>query len=151
MNFDYNHEGIRKALLEAEFSGVTSHEHGGSFIALYKDGWIMGSYANGADLGFWTELESFFKPIAADAKTLDGVTPYLAIIDEYHEANSKEKNESLTTWLAEVPPGKIVEALGRPATNSSRDKARMMKRAAEIEEIAKRIGAKIEVRFYRCA
>jgi len=35
-----------------------------------------------------TELESFFKPIAADAKTLDGVNPYLAIIDEYHAANS---------------------------------------------------------------
>jgi phage terminase large subunit-like protein len=29
---------------------------------------------------------SFFKPIAADAKTLDGVNPHLGVVDEYHEA-----------------------------------------------------------------
>lgn len=29
---------------------------------------------------------SFFKPIAADAKTLDGVNPHLGLVDEYHEA-----------------------------------------------------------------
>ena len=33
-----------------------------------------------------SDNDSFFKPIAADAKTLDGVNPHLAIIDEYHEA-----------------------------------------------------------------
>ncbi len=30
--------------------------------------------------------ECFFKPIAADSKTLDGVNPHFAVIDEYHEA-----------------------------------------------------------------
>lgn len=30
--------------------------------------------------------DSFFKPIAADSKTLDGVMPHFSLIDEYHEA-----------------------------------------------------------------
>jgi phage terminase large subunit-like protein len=33
-----------------------------------------------------SDNDSFFRPIAADAKTMDGVNPHLAIIDEYHEA-----------------------------------------------------------------
>ena len=33
-----------------------------------------------------SETDSFFKPISADSRTLDGVNPHLAIIDEYHEA-----------------------------------------------------------------
>ncbi|MCP9237147.1 terminase large subunit [Lewinella sp. JB7] len=30
--------------------------------------------------------DSFFRPISSDSKTLDGVNPHLALIDEYHEA-----------------------------------------------------------------
>lgn len=40
--------------------------------------------------------ESSFKPIAADSKTLDGVRPHFAIIDEYHEA----KDDSILRNLA---------------------------------------------------
>jgi hypothetical protein len=57
------------------------------------------------------------------------------------------KVTTLTTWLDQVPPGKVVEALGRVSTNSSRDKTRMLKRAAQIQAIAAEMGAKIEVRF----
>jgi hypothetical protein len=57
------------------------------------------------------------------------------------------KVTTLIEWLEEVPPGKIGEALKRPATNSSRDKSRLLKRAAQIENVAKAMGAKIEVLF----
>lgn len=42
------------------------------------------------------QTESSFKPIAADSKTLDGVRPHFAIIDEYHEA----KDDSILRNLA---------------------------------------------------
>lgn len=35
---------------------------------------------------FAKELNSFFSPVASDSKTLDGLNPQCAIVDEYHEA-----------------------------------------------------------------
>jgi phage terminase large subunit-like protein len=40
--------------------------------------------------------DSFFKPLAADSRTLDGVRPHFAIIDEFHEA----KDDSILRNLA---------------------------------------------------
>lgn len=34
--------------------------------------------------------DSFFKPISADSKTLDGVNPHFAAIDEFHEAKTND-------------------------------------------------------------
>lgn len=43
--------------------------------------------------------ESSFKPIAADAKTLDGVRPHIAIIDEYHEAKDDSILRNLSSGM----------------------------------------------------
>jgi phage terminase large subunit-like protein len=45
------------------------------------------------------ETDSFFKPIAADAKTLDGVNPHLAIIDEYHEAKDSSVPDNMSSGM----------------------------------------------------
>jgi len=46
-----------------------------------------------------TDTDSFFKPIAADAKTLDGVNPHLAIIDEYHEAKDSTVPDNMSSGM----------------------------------------------------
>jgi phage terminase large subunit-like protein len=43
--------------------------------------------------------ESFFKPIAADSKTLDGIRAHGAIIDEYHEAKSDDILRNLSSAM----------------------------------------------------
>ena len=43
--------------------------------------------------------ESSFKPIAADSKTLDGVRPHFAIIDEYHEAKDDSILRNLSSGM----------------------------------------------------
>jgi phage terminase large subunit-like protein len=43
--------------------------------------------------------ESFFKPIAADSKTLDGVRPHFAIIDEFHEAKDDSILRNLSSAM----------------------------------------------------
>jgi len=43
--------------------------------------------------------ESFFKPIAADSRTLDGVRPHFAIIDEYHEAKDDSVLRNLSSGM----------------------------------------------------
>jgi phage terminase large subunit-like protein len=45
------------------------------------------------------ETDSFFRPIAADAKTLDGVNPHLAIIDEYHEAKDSGVPDNMSSGM----------------------------------------------------
>ena len=42
---------------------------------------------------------SFFKPISADAKTLDGVNPHLGIVDEYHEAADTSIPDNLESGM----------------------------------------------------
>lgn len=42
---------------------------------------------------------SFFRPISADAKTLDGVNPHLAIVDEYHEASDTSIPDNLESGM----------------------------------------------------
>jgi phage terminase large subunit-like protein len=42
---------------------------------------------------------SFFKPISADAKTLDGVNPHLGIVDEYHEASDTSIPDNLESGM----------------------------------------------------
>ena len=39
--------------------------------------------------------DSFFKPIAADAKTLDGVNPHFSVVDEFHEAKDSSIPDNL--------------------------------------------------------
>lgn len=48
---------------------------------------------------FSRSTEAFFKPIAADAKTLDGVNPHLAIIDEFHEAKSNDIPKNMVSGM----------------------------------------------------
>ena len=43
--------------------------------------------------------DTFFKPIAADSKTLDGVRPYFAIIDEFHEAKDESVLHNLESGM----------------------------------------------------
>lgn len=43
--------------------------------------------------------ESFFKPLAADSKTLDGLRPHFAIIDEFHEAVDDSVLKNLETAM----------------------------------------------------
>lgn len=45
------------------------------------------------------QTESYFKPIAADSKTLDGVRPHFAIIDEYHEAKDDSILRNLSSGM----------------------------------------------------
>jgi len=44
-----------------------------------------------------TSNDSFFKAIPADGKTLDGVNPHLAIIDEYHEAKDSSIPDNMAS------------------------------------------------------
>jgi phage terminase large subunit-like protein len=37
---------------------------------------------------FDSDANNFFRPISSDSKTLDGIRPYFAIIDEFHEAKT---------------------------------------------------------------
>lgn len=46
-----------------------------------------------------TYTDGFFKPIASDSKTLDGVNPYLAIIDEYHEASTSAIPDNMESGM----------------------------------------------------
>jgi len=46
-----------------------------------------------------TAEQSFFKPIAAEAKTLDGVNPHLAEIDEYHEAKDSSVPDNMSSGM----------------------------------------------------
>jgi phage terminase large subunit-like protein len=46
-----------------------------------------------------TATESFFKPLAADSKTLDGLRPHFAIIDEFHEATDDSVLKNLETAM----------------------------------------------------
>jgi len=45
------------------------------------------------------QSSSFFKPISADAKTLDGVNPHLGIVDEYHEASDTSIPDNLESGM----------------------------------------------------
>ena len=45
------------------------------------------------------ETDSFFKPIATDAKTLDGVNPHLGLVDEYHAAVSDDIPNNLESGM----------------------------------------------------
>ena len=45
MKFHYNSEGIRLALLQAESTGIESHQRGGLFVALYEDGTTSGLHS----------------------------------------------------------------------------------------------------------
>ena len=45
------------------------------------------------------DTSSFFKPISADAKTLDGVNPHLGIVDEYHEASDTSIPDNLESGM----------------------------------------------------
>jgi phage terminase large subunit-like protein len=46
-----------------------------------------------------TETDSFFKAIPTDGKTLDGVNPHLAIIDEYHEAIDSQIPDNMVSGM----------------------------------------------------
>lgn len=46
-----------------------------------------------------TAEDSFFKPIASDSKTLDGVNPHLAEIDEYHEAKDSSIPDNMSSGM----------------------------------------------------
>ncbi|MEM6397493.1 MAG: terminase TerL endonuclease subunit [Bacteroidota bacterium] len=46
-----------------------------------------------------TEDGSFFKPLASDAKTIDGVNPHCGIVDEYHEAKSTAIPDNLESGM----------------------------------------------------
>lgn len=50
---------------------------------------------------FSRSTEAFFKPIAADAKTLDGVNPHLAVIDEYHEAKDSAIPKNMISGMVQ--------------------------------------------------
>ena len=43
--------------------------------------------------------DSFYRPIAADSKTLDGVNPHLAEIDEYHEAKDSGVPDNMSSGM----------------------------------------------------
>lgn len=45
------------------------------------------------------EDDSFFRPIASDSKTLDGVNPHLAEIDEYHEAKDSSIPDNMSSGM----------------------------------------------------
>ncbi|NJC24790.1 terminase large subunit [Neolewinella antarctica] len=46
-----------------------------------------------------TESDSWFKPMAADAKTMDGVNPHLCIVDEYHEAKDSAIPDNMESGM----------------------------------------------------
>ncbi len=48
---------------------------------------------------FSRQQNSFFKPVAADSKTLDGLRPHFSIIDEYHEAPSDDILRNLSSGM----------------------------------------------------
>lgn len=48
---------------------------------------------------FSKKLNSFFKPVAADSKTLDGLRPNFSIVDEYHEATSDDILRNLSSGM----------------------------------------------------
>jgi hypothetical protein len=54
---------------------------------------------------------------------------------------------TLRAWLSQVPPCKIVAALGRDANNATRDKKRILNKVDDLEKVAKAQGVEIEVRF----
>jgi len=48
---------------------------------------------------FCRDNNSFFVPVASDSKTLDGLNPQCAIVDEYHEASSDDTLRVLETGM----------------------------------------------------
>lgn len=48
---------------------------------------------------FSPQLNSFFKPVGGDSKTLDGLRPHAAIIDEYHEAKDDSILRNLSSGM----------------------------------------------------
>ena len=46
-----------------------------------------------------TDTDSVFKPLAADAKTIDGVNPYFGLVDEYHEAKDSSIPDNLESGM----------------------------------------------------
>lgn len=57
-------------------------------------------YDNQQQHTLWdTSTDSFFKAIPTDGKTLDGVNPHLAIIDEYHEATDSAIPDNMVSGM----------------------------------------------------